>query len=199
MKTAKKNLCQSFLANQKLRELLEKVDADVAEQVRQCGCLHCSGKLHSAKYERKPRGGPDSDRDKKIYRASFCCDQDGCRKRHTPPSVRFLGRRVYWGIAVILVSAVQHGLKPERVRRLQEAFGVDRRTLERWREWWLEAFVQTSFWKAARALFMPLICEKTLPLSLCQRFKANRRDRLLKLLKFLSPLTTASIPLDRTL
>jgi hypothetical protein len=45
---------------------------------------------------------------------------------------------------------------------------------------------------------MPLIDEATLPLSLCQAFALERRDRLLELLRFLAPLTTPSIPLDRT-
>ena len=197
MKTPnEENLCQGYLTDQQPHELLEKVDSELAAKVRQAGCLHCAGKLHRADYKRKPRGGPK--RDEEIYRDSFCCDQDGCRKRHTPPSVRFLGRRVYWGIVVVLVSAMHHGLKAERVRVLRESLGIDRRTLERWRAWWLETFVQSSFWKAARARFMPLICEKTLPLSLCQAFPLDRRDRLLELLRFLSPLTTTSIALERT-
>lgn len=198
MKTPnEENLCQGYLADQQLHELLEKVDSELAAKVRQGGCLHCAGKLHRADYKRKPRGGPK--RDQEIYRDSFCCDQDGCRKRHTPPSVRFLGRRVYWGFVVVLVSAMHHGLKAERVRVLRESLGIDRRTLERWREWWLETFVQSSFWKAARARFMPLICEKTLPLSLCQAFQLDRRDRLLELLRFLSPITTTSMALECTL
>jgi hypothetical protein len=125
------------------------------------------------------------------------CTQDGCRKRNTPASVRFLGRKVYLGIVVVLISAMNHGLKPARVHALRESLGIDRRTLDRWRRWWLETLVQTSFWKAARARFMPLICEKTLPLSLCEAFGIERRERLLDLLKFLSPLTTASMPLER--
>ena len=158
--------------------------------------MHCLlGHLHSAKYKRKPRSG--AEKIETVYRHSFCCDQDGCRKRHTPPSVRFLGRRVYWGVVVVLVSAAHHGLTPERVRVLREALGIDRRTLERWREWWLETFVQSSFWKIARARFMPLICQKTLPLSLGRAFQLDRPGQLLELLKFLSPLTTTSIPLDR--
>lgn len=197
MKTAKQeNLCQCDLANPQLHQFLEKVDSDLAEKVHQDGCLHCPGKLHRAKYKRKPRSG--TEKIEKTYRASFCCDRDGCRKRHTPPSVRFLGRRIYWGVVVVLVSAAHHGIKPERMRFLREALGIDRRTLERWRQWWLETFVQSSFWRLARARFMPLVCEKTLPLSLGRAFQLDRRDRLLELLKFLSPLTTTSIPLERT-
>jgi hypothetical protein len=197
MKTAKQeNSGQCDLANPQLHQLLEKVDSDLAEKVRQDGCQHCAGKLHSAKYKRKPRSG-----DKKIeqlYRDSFCCDQDGCRKRHTPPSVRFLGRRVYWGVVVVLISAAHHGLTPERMRVLREALAIDRRTLERWRQWWLETFVQSSFWKIARARFMPLLCEKSLPLSLGRAFPLDRPGGLIALLRFLSPLTTPSIALERT-
>jgi len=200
LKNAKlENLCQCYLADQQVHQMLEKVDADVAEKVRQGGCLHCSGKLHRAKYRRKPRGQPEQEREHQedIYRYSFCCDQDGCRKRHTPPSVRFLGRKVYWGFVVVLVSAMRHGLTPPRLKAVRQNLGVSRRTVERWREWWLHTFVQSSFWKATRARFSPSIDPKTLPQSLCGVFAVEeRRDRLLDLLKFLSPITTDSIPLE---
>jgi hypothetical protein len=102
--------------------------------------------------------------------------------------VRFLGRRVYAGLVVVLVSAMAHGLKPERVHRLREVLGIDRRTLERWRQWWLVIFVESSFWKEARARFLPPLCPQTLPWSLCLSFAVGkRRDRLLELLKFLAP------------
>ena len=35
-------------------------------------------------------------------RFSLCCGRDGCRHRATPPSVRFLGGRVYVGAVVIV-------------------------------------------------------------------------------------------------
>lgn len=196
MKTWKKeNGGQGDLANPQLHLLLKKVDDELSEKTRLGGCLLCGGKLHSAKYKRKPRSGANVCLE--VHRHSFCCDQDGCRKRHTPPSVRFLGRRVYWGVVVVLVSAAHHGITPERARVLREALGIDERTLERWRAWWLETFVQSSFWKAARAWFMPLICEQTLPLSLGRAFGLDGPGQVIALLKFLSPLTTDSIPLER--
>jgi hypothetical protein len=91
---------------------------------------------------------------------------------------------------VVLVSALRHGLTPERMRSLRESLGIDRRTVERWRQWWLKSFVESSFWKQARARFMPLVCEKSLSWSLCDVFDIERRERLLALLKFLSPVTT---------
>ena len=146
------NYCQGHLADQLLQKLLEKVDTEVAEKVRQGGCQHCAGKLHRADYVRKPRSGTAQDHEPgpDIYRDSFCCDQEGCRKRHTPPSVRFLGRKVYWGLVVVLVSAVRHGPKPQRLQILREHLGVDGRTMQRWREWWLQSFAPSSFWQAAR-------------------------------------------------
>ncbi len=179
------NWCQCHLADQHLYQLLEKVDADLTEKARQEGCLLCGGTLHRGDYARKPRGGPQWD-----TRFSLCCAKEGCRRRHTPPSVRFMGRRVYAGLVVVLVSAMIHGLKPQRVQRLHEVLGIDRRTLKRWRQWWLGLFVQSSFWNEARARFMPPLCQKTLPLPLCVSFEVERRDRLLDLLRFLAPITT---------
>jgi hypothetical protein len=178
-----------------------KVDADVAEKAREGGCVHCPGKLHSARYRRKPRSSTKQDRERKeeVFRDSFCCDQDGCRKRHTPPSVRFLGRKVYWGFIVVLVSAMRHGLKPPRLKILCETLDVDPRTVERWREWWLQAFAQSAFWKSARARFSPPIDPEALPQALCEAFGVDRRDRLLKLLQFLSPITTGSMVLERAM
>jgi hypothetical protein len=75
--------------------LLLACDADLAEAARAGRCALCGGALHSACYPRKPRGrpcrlGPEHDR-----RFSFCCAVDSCRSRATPPSLRFLGRKVH--------------------------------------------------------------------------------------------------------
>jgi hypothetical protein len=188
-KQSEGNWCQCHLADQKLWDLLEKIDTETAGAMREKGCPHCGGKLHLADYERKPRGGPGWDR-----RHSFCCAAEGCRRRRTPPSVRFLGRRVYAGFVVVLMSAMVHGLKPERVRVVQEKLGIDPRTLKRWREWWLSGFVEGWFWKAARVRFMPILCERTLPWSLGLRFGIESVRGLAKLLGFLAPLTGSSEP-----
>ena len=94
------------------------------------------------------------------------------------------------------------GSRRVRVRAFAgERLGIDRRTLERWRVWWLENFVWSRFWKEVRARFIPRACEKTLPLSLCKAFGIHgqyqsdeRRDRLRRVLEFLCPLTTSSFP-----
>ena len=66
------------------------VDQDLAEETRKKACP-CGGRLHCANYLRKPRGTPVQLPEPQCLRLSFCCDRDGCRKRVTPPSVRFLG------------------------------------------------------------------------------------------------------------
>ena len=109
---------RNFLADQQLHQLLETVDADLAEEARREGC-YCSGKLHRADYDRKARGVPQWNK-----RYSFCCDQEDCRRRRTPESVRFLGRKVYAGLIVVLIPAMMHGLKPERVRRIREVLNI---------------------------------------------------------------------------
>ncbi len=191
-------MCQGYLTDRSLWSLLEQCDAELAEKCREEGCRFCGGRLHQAHYPRKPRGLAEV-QDRESLRHSFCCGREGCRKRHTPPSVRFLGRRVYVGVVVVLMSALCHGLKPERVELLREKLGIDRRTLERWRRWWLEDFVGSRFWRAARSRFVATFCQKTLPWSLCEAFEIagragpggaeRRRDRLLDLLRLLSPLS----------
>ena len=64
-------------------------------------------------------------------RYSFCCAVDGCRSRATPPSLRFLGRKVYLAAIVVLVAIMRQGVTASRMERLSEAVGVDRRTVER--------------------------------------------------------------------
>lgn len=174
--------------------MFKKCDAEFAHKCQADGCQKCGGRLDRSDYPRKPRGGPQQSKEEEVRRDSFCCAVEGCRKRHTPPSVRFLGRKVYWGVVVVLMAAMHHGLKPARVEILRERLGIDRRTLERWRTWWLETFVESEFWKEARARLMPAPCPRTLPWSLCEAFGIDRLDRLLDLLRFLRPLTTAWVP-----
>jgi hypothetical protein len=171
------------------------VDQDLAEGTRKDGCP-CGGRLHCANYPRKPRGVRPQLPELERYRLSFCCDRDGCRKRATPPSVRFLGRRVYLGAIVILISAMRQGLTPRRVRELSERFGADVRTIARWQTFWRERFPQTPFWKGARARFIALGNFPSLPYSLVDSFLRCHppSQGWMLLLRFLSPITVAGGP-----
>ena len=145
------------------------IDQDLAETTRQKACP-CGGHLHCANYPRKPRGTPVQLPEPQRLRLSFCCDRDGCRKRATPPSVRFLGPKVYLGAVIIVISAMRQGPTPRRVRELSTRFGADRRTIARWQVFWREYFPQTPFWKVARARLIPVVEIVTLPFSLVDAF-----------------------------
>jgi len=189
-KKAAENGCRRQPAPQSLYRLLEHVDSELARQVREQGCQFCAeGALHRADYDRKPRGGSEE----WTLRHSYCCDKEGCRKRHTPASVRYLGRKVYVAFVVVLMAALDQGLSPARWAGLRLVLpNIDRRTLERWRQWWRENFTASAFWMAARARFMPPVREEPMPLGLCERFKIDAPDGLVKLLRFLAPITTVS-------
>lgn len=180
---------RELLADATFHDLLLACDRDLADTARAGRCSFCDGVLHSATYPRKPRGrpmklGPDHDR-----RFSFCCAVDGCRSRATPPSLRFLGPKVYLATIVVLVSIMRHGATPKRVQRMHEAVGVDRRTVERWRRWWRDSFTATPFWQIARAAFMPPVEHDRLPASLLDRFGDDSADAIVALLRFLAPIT----------
>ena len=84
--------------------------------------------------------------------------------------MRFLGRKVYLGAIVILISAMRQGPSPRRVRELSARFGADESTITRWQTFWREHFPQTPFWKVARAGFMSLGEIVCLPYSLVDAF-----------------------------
>jgi len=184
---------QALLADVRFHQLLLNFDHDMADTARSQGCA-CGGVLHSARYRRKPRGLP-AGLDKKVYcwRFSFCCAVDGCRHRDTPPSLRFLGRRVYLATMVVLISAMRHGATAPRVARLSQLIGVSRRTVAHWREWWRTTFAQSRFWQAARAAFMPPVDQDRLPASLLERFAGGGAEQLLALLRFLAPITGGAV------
>lgn len=191
-------MCHAFLSSANFWSLLLRLDEDLAAEVRAAGCAACGGALHSACYPRKPRGIARSMLgDGYARRLSFCCDRDGCRRRSTPPSVRFLGRRVFLGAVVVLVSALSGGLTQRRVARLREHFGVSSRTLRRWRGWWQQEFVASALWARLRARLATPIAAERLPGELLERcVGADRAAQLLQLLRLIAPLSTRSYAME---
>ncbi len=180
---------QAVLADAKFHEQLLALDRDLAATARAARCWRCGGVLHSASYARKPRGGPAGLGHEYAERFSFCCAVDDCRKRTTPPSLRFLGRHVYLATVVTLISALMLGVTPGRLARLAVVPGIDRRTLARWRAWWRSTFTDGRFASIAMAAVAPPIDITGLPVSLLERFAGDVREQLVALLRFLGPLT----------
>jgi len=185
-------VCHDFLNDAKFFQFLFEVDRSIASEVQETGCP-CGGVLHSARYPRKPRGPRHVLSDAYDTRLSFCCAQEGCRRRTTPPSVRFLGRKVYLGTMVILITAMQHGLSPKRRRLLMEQFDISPQTFFRWQAWWREAFPASRCWQAIRGQFMPPLDDGAFPGTLLGRLRGHDlKQRMFRFLLLLSPISTTS-------
>lgn len=185
-------MCPNLLGDTRLYAMLLKCDGDLATRTREAGC-RCGGVLHSARYERKPRGATVALPDGYDRRDSFCCAEEGCRQRTTPPSLRFLGRKVYLGAVVTLVTSMKHGVNDRRAAELRRAVGASRQTLARWRAWWAEVFPSTPFWQTARAQVSPPVSLEEMPSSLLGRFAgADEVERVVGFLDFIKPVTTGS-------
>ena len=177
------------LSDSRFFVVLTQFDEELAAHARAAGCA-CGGRLHSARYPRKPRGGPADLGPAYDWRLSFCCARQGCRRRVTPPSMRYLGRRVYLGVVVVLVSAMAHGLSVRRVATLHQHLGIGLRTLRRWRQWWRTVFTRSRVWRAARGRFLPPVAEDALPHAVLERFGGSATERALAALRLLLALTT---------
>lgn len=172
---------------------LAQLDADMAARARARDCAHCGGPLHTADYPRKPRGGPWPIPDEMAIRRALCCGREGCRRRARVPSALFLGRRVYVGAVVALGAVLQHGVNARRVGVLSRELGVDRRTLTRWRRWWLETFPTTHAFAEIRAAIVPPPGVATMPLSLIASYEgADPPARLAALLRHLAMIEEAT-------
>jgi hypothetical protein len=190
---------QAVLAEAKFHEQLLVFDRDLAASARAARCWRCGGALHCGSYARKPRGGPAGLGREHTERFSFCCAVDGCRKRATPASLRFLGRRVYLATVVTLISALLLGTTPSRLARLSVIPGLDRRTLARWRVWWRSTFTDSRCAPVAMAALVPPVDVARLPVSLLERFAGALREQLIALLRFLGPLTGGASCQERAL
>jgi hypothetical protein len=185
-------VCHAFLSDTRFYQLLFRMDLDLAQQAQSGGCHFCGGTLHGARYPRKPRGLRFALDETYETRFSFCCAVDGCRRRHTPASVRFLGRKVYLGILVVLLTAGQQGLSDQRRRELIDRLAVPPQTLARWRHWWREVFPGTRCWRAEQVQFLPPIPVASLPGELLGRFTgATLPERVCQLLRLIAPVTTS--------
>jgi hypothetical protein len=173
--------------------LLSSVDEQVVRRAAQERCRFCRGPLHRGDYPRKPRGGVVAALGEAFTRRySLCCGREGCRHRATPPSVRFLGRRVYVGAAVVVASVVARVVASAAA--LRRTTGIPPRTTRRWLAWWRGAFTATSVFKALSARMVPPPVRLELPTSILARLAGAATARLTRLLAWLAPLTTTSSP-----
>ena len=151
------------------------IDLQIAEQTRTGNC-RCGGRLHCSDYDRKPRGVPDDCVKYVARRFSFCCASAGCRRRVTPPSVRFMGRRVYVAAAVLLVAAGWSDVDESE---------VPSRTKRRWRTYFATKLVESLRWREIRARLDKPVDENRLPASLLERLPGDHSEVLISGLRLL--------------
>jgi hypothetical protein len=169
---------------------LLKIDRSIAKETHSRACPHCGGKLNWANFHRSGCGLPNDAADILKVRFSLCCREDGCRKRVTPKSVRFLRGMAYTSITVTLACAIRQGLSVKCAKELGERLGIRRQTLARWIRWWRDRFLPSRFWQGHRARFAPLLDEDSLPRSLVESFLSLDSDiasAFRKLLRFIAP------------
>ena len=188
-------MCQSLPLDASFWLTLFQLDRHIADQVRKHGCPSCAGKLYVANYPRKPRGVQREVLGLHYYqRFSFCCSL--CHKRTTPPSLRFLGRKVYLSAFITLISAGGHGLSQKRRAVLLDELDVPAQTLHRWRCWWIQYVPASATWRSLSGWFSPPIQPQALPGELLTRLQGSTLAlRLQQLLRLICPLTTGSCPL----
>jgi len=173
--------------------LLHAMDAAAAATVREAGCQRCGGSLHQSTYPRKPRGLP-AGAGVEFKRPSFCCAVDGCRFRHTPPSVLFFGRKVYTSAVLVLCCSGRGDCSPNVMRRLRALFGVDPRTVMRWRAMWRVDLPQTSWWQIRRGLLPADVDPAGLPGAVLKHFgPLGDTQTWVAFLRWTEPLTTRSV------
>lgn len=190
--------CASFL-----RASLD-LDARTSLRTQAAGCPWncCRSRLDRADYPRKPRGVPPELEKEASKRGSLCCSKEGCRRRTTPPSVVFLGRRVYVSVAFILLSILRFGatdkrqadLRRELQRELQlrGMISPDLSTLRRWRDWWRHLLPESAFWRATRSRLVRPVTGEDLPAGLLELFVGDPGSQMMALLRLLSPLSTSA-------
>lgn len=171
---------------------LVRVDEAVVREVVAGGCPWCGGPLHRSDYDRKPRGALIAPAGEEfVRRFSLCCGQEGCRKRATPPSVRFLGRRVYLGAVVIVASMVALALRS--AGEIRRRTGVPARTAARWVCWWQGPFLRTEVFVTICARLIGVDVGR-LPASIVERLAGTWGERVSRMVVWLAPLTTGSVP-----
>jgi hypothetical protein len=172
--------------------VLEGVDESVTREVAATGCRLCGGRLHRSDYDRKPSGARLAPAGEAFARRfSLCCGREGCRKRATPPSLRFLGRRVYLGAVVLVASIV--ALSVRAAGEPRRPTGVPARTTRRWLVWWQGSFLKTMEYVTICARLVGVEVGRV-PASIVSRLAGTPTEQVRTMLELVAPLTTRTVP-----
>lgn len=165
---------------------LFQIDCEIATAAQRQGCHHCGGPLHQGGYARKARGELCDVPEAYRHRYSFCCGW--CRQRCMPASVRFWGRRVYWGPTMILAAASRQGRPALGYAYLRRLVGVSMSTVRRWMRYFTEIFPYEARWVARRGHVPADVPNDHLPGALltCMGRERDGEAALVAVLRFLA-------------
>ena len=171
-------------------EGLTSIDEAIAQRAALDPCRFCGGPLHRSDYLRKPRGGlVAAGGEEFVRRFSLCCGREGCRRRAMPPSLRFLGRRVYLKTVVIAASAI--ALSIASAAAVRRATGIAAGTTRRWLRWWRGSFAATSVYVDLSARLVPTPTRAMMPRSILTMLSDDPPQSVSKLLAWLLPITAS--------
>lgn len=173
------------------------VAAALAVQAGRCSRPGCGGRLDVANFPRKARGISDSAASAGRYdsRLSLCCSV--CRRRATPPSVRFLGRFVY--VMRLMVAWAASRSSASTASTPTGASAPSRQTTKRWAGYWGERVAQDT----RMALLVGALLVSSGPVApnlvvaLMGAAQGEEAERAETTHRLLSPLTTATVPPER--
>jgi hypothetical protein len=182
-------MSHKFLFSSSFTSLLLAIDLEFVAKAKTLGCPDCGGNLHQADYPRSPIGIPKEQRAHYELRLSLCCSQ--CRKRVTPPSVRFFGRRWFPAPYFLFISLLRMRINEQRLQQLKRHFGIriSMTTWKRWQLWWRTQFTKTAFWMQAKGQIPADRIEGIFPRHCLTFFTGHFSKKFILLLQFLSPLT----------
>ncbi len=186
----------SLLQNTIFYNSLFALDLQIANQYQQSHCPFCGGKLHQAHYRRIPLGVPTGVHEDYSLRFSYCCANDGCRKRLTTPSMRFLSQKQYSSVIILVIFMLKSKTDESKVEELNRLIdgSLSVETLRRWRCYWVNKVTQSHTFKRAAFIHEDAL---SMPCSLLAKFKKNAEQSLELALKWLLPLTTGVTLFDK--
>jgi hypothetical protein len=180
-------MSHSFESFSSLYVFLQQLDLDAITKAKADPCAFCGGQLDRSDIPRKPRGAV-LDLEEKVYKYSLCCREEGCRRRNTPASLRFMGRKVFLGFFILFASSLPSKREGDSILKISGELEVSPQTLTRWLKYWREQFKMTPFWRREQGLFTPPY-EDNFACLLISRFNVveTNHDSWAKLLNFLAP------------
>jgi hypothetical protein len=110
-------------------------------------------RLHVGHYSRKVRGINDLENEQNV-KFSYNCS--GCRHRVNPASLRFFSQTIFASSFYILISALMNNNDFD-LKLAAKKFGIDIKTLRRWKNWWSDVFPKTDLYKKLQGHFSNII------------------------------------------